>query len=188
MVRDVLGAGESLMILALYLSPAAGWAGIEWTCFTTDRSPISNPAAPTARSADNEPAGESAASIVSTPIAFRRPQQGFDLLCDAPDKFGRDVLIPCRHGHLGPSHELHHGTSRHTENKEHSRRRVTRVVQSGISHPCGLEQCLPFVMISPWIDRAAVGLGEYPTTFLPEFRCMLALPILCCLMLTQCPQ
>src|SRR6185437_1228078 len=100
MVRDVLGAGESLMILALYLSPAAGWAGIEWTCFTTDRSPISNPAAPTARSADNEPAGESAASIVSTPIAFRRPQQGFDLLCDAPDKFGRDVLIPCRHGHL----------------------------------------------------------------------------------------
>jgi hypothetical protein len=116
--------------------------------------------------------------------AFRRPQQGFDLLCDAPDKLGRDVLIPRRHGHLRPTHELHYGTGRHTEHKEHGRRRVTCVVQSSVSHSCGLEQCLPFVVISPWIDRTAVGLGEYPITFLPEFRGLLALPILCCLMLT----
>jgi hypothetical protein len=116
--------------------------------------------------------------------AFRRPKQGFDLLCDAPDKFGRDVLIPRRHGHLRPTHELHHGTSRHTEHKEHGRRRMARVVQSGISHSCGLEQCLPFVMISPWIDRTAVGLGEYPIAFLSEFRGLLAFPVLCRLMLT----
>ncbi len=120
--------------------------------------------------------------------AFRRPKQGFDLLRDAPDKFGRNVLIPRRHGHLRPTHELHHGTSRHTEHKEHGGRRMARIVQSGISYSCRLEQCLPFVMISPWIDRAAVGLGEYPITFLPEFRGLLAFPTLCCLMLTQCPQ
>jgi len=109
------------------------------------------------------------------------------LLCDASDKFGRDVLIPRRHGHLRPTHELHHGTGRNTKHEQHGCRRVTRVVQSSISYSSGYEQRFPFIVIGAWIDRATVGLGEYPITFLPEFCRLLALFVLCCLVLTQRP-
>lgn len=95
------------------------------------------------------------------------PNEASNLRRDvAPDGAG-EVLVPDHHVGLRPSHDPHHRPVRDAEKQEHRRRRVPRVMESGVTNTCRGEQLLPSRVVGSRVHGGAEPVREHPSALGP---------------------
>ena len=88
------------------------------------------------------------------------------------------TCVPLDHRGVRPAHDIHHRTLPDPEEQQGCSRRMTRVMQPGLTDPGFGQQRLPFVLIAARVDRPAVRLGEHPATLMPFGTSVLPLAVL----------
>src|SRR5690242_18789532 len=77
------------------------------------------------------------------------------------------MRVPLDHRGVRPAHDIHHRSLPYPEKQQRRGRRMTRVVQPGLTDPGFGQQRLPLVLVAARVDRLAVRLGEHPAAFVP---------------------
>src|SRR6266480_8007954 len=77
------------------------------------------------------------------------------------------MRVALHHRTVRPAHDIHNGSFWDTKEQQGSCGRVACVVQPRLANPGLFEQSLPLVLITAWVYRLAVRLGEHPAALVP---------------------